>query len=144
MAPVLHVSSMDTIEGMAPTLDSYNRIPSLSDTKRIISKAANYTCLVEESGSVYIATAAADFTLPAPSTANAGWNAWFFNKGDANMGIVSGTADKMVYDNDAAADKITASTSGHKIGAAAFVVLSATETYVFCAGNASAVFTASS
>lgn len=136
--PYSPVSNMDTFMGSAPAIDAYNRIPELADTKRIISKAASYTCLAEESGSVYVATAVATFTLPAVT--NTGWNAWFFNAADANM-TVAGATGTLVTDNDVAANSIAFSTSGHKIGGAVYVVSDGTNWFTFQAGNGSAVGT---
>jgi len=128
---------MDTIEGKAPTIDQYNRIPKLADTKRIISKAASYSCLPEESGAVFVMTAVATFTLPAVAD-SAGVEYWFFNQANANMTIAAPTGT-MVADGDAAANSIAYSTTSHKIGGAAWVVCDGALWYTFSAGNLLAV-----
>jgi hypothetical protein len=135
--PVSHLSEMD-IMNSHPALDEYNRVPKFADTKRIITKAASYTCLPEESGSVYTATAAATFTLPAVT--NTGWHAWFVNKADANM-VVTGAADIMNADGDAAATSLTFSTTSHKIGGMCHVCSDGTNWLVLQAGLLSAVAT---
>lgn len=138
MSPVPHVSEMGTINADSPGLDSYNRIPKLSDTKRIITKAANYTCLPEESGSVYTQTAAVVFTLP-NAVSYPGWHAWFVNKADADMTITSDPADKLVADGDAAADSVAFSTSSHKIGGVVHVCSDGANWLILSVGNLSAV-----
>jgi len=130
---------MDTIEGMAPAIDQYNRIPKIADTKRIITKAASYSCLVEESGAVFTMTAVASFTLPAVADST-GVEYWFFNKADANMTIVAPTGT-LVADGDVSANTIVFSTASHKIGAAVYVVCDGTNWYCFGAGNLLAVYT---
>ena len=135
--PVQHVSQMDIREG-GPALDQYNRIAGLSDVKTIITKAASYTCLPEESGAVYTATAAATFTLPAVT--NTGWHAWFVNKANTDM-VVTGAADIMNADGDATATSLTFSTTSHKIGGVCHVCSDGTNWLVLQAGFLAAVAT---
>jgi hypothetical protein len=130
--PIQTISDMDTFMGSAPAIDAYNRIPEIADTYNIITKAANYTCQVQESGSVYTATAAATFTLPAVT--NTGWHAWFVNKADTNMVVASAAGDDIVADGDAAADSITFSTASHKIGGWCHVVSDGTNWLILGAG----------
>ena len=112
--PMNPVSTMDTFEGSMPAIDAYNRIVDLAATKRIITKAADYTCLAEESGAVYTATTGiVTFTLPAVT--NTGWHAWFVSKVDETM-TVAGVAGTVIADGDAAANSIAFSTGAHKIG----------------------------
>ena len=139
--PVAHYSTMDTVEGMAPAIDQYNRISKMADTKRIISKAASYSCLAEESGAVFVCTSAATFTLPAVADST-GVEYWFFNQANVNMTIAAPTGT-MVTDGDAAANSIAYSTSSHKIGGAAYVVCDGTNWFTFSAGNLSAIPTVS-
>jgi hypothetical protein len=136
--PVQHVSAMD-IMNSHPALDEYNRIPSVSETLRIITKAASYTCLPEESGAIYTATAAATFTLPAVT--QTGWHAYFVNKADTDMAIISTPVDIINADNDAAADSLTFSTSGHKIGGWCHLASDGTNWLILGAGLLSAVAT---
>lgn len=136
--PINPVSQMTTME-MAPGLDAYNRIPKLAATLNFITKAASYTCLPEESGSVYTATAAATFTLPAVT--NTGWFAWFVNQADANAVVASAEGGNIVADGDASADSYTFSTPSHKIGGVIMIASDGTKWNVLSTGNLSAVGT---
>ncbi|HQN43930.1 MAG TPA: hypothetical protein PLA25_07330 [Anaerolineaceae bacterium] len=139
-----HQTQMNTFMGNAPMLDGDTlQIKNIAATLNTVSKAASYTVKVIDSGTVFDttgATGAVTFTLP--PVANAGCFFVFVNTVNQNMAVVSDPVDKMVYDNDAAADSLTASTSGHKIGAALLVVSDGTNWLAFAAGNGSAVFTA--
>ena len=82
----------------------------------------SYTVLAADTGTLFLATAAATFTLP---TKAAGLAFGFYNLTDANMAITSaGSADDIIADGDATADTVTFSTSTHKIGSAAVVCIS--------------------
>lgn len=81
-----------------------------------VSKAANYTVVAADNGTLFTAiTGAVTFTLP---TLAAGLRFEFLNLVDANMTIASaGSLDDIVWMNDLAADSLAASTVGQKIGA---------------------------
>ena len=83
----------------------------------VTAKAASYTVTAAESGAVFHttgATGAVTYTLPVPT---AGLNYTFVNTVAQNMIIASGTVDKLVGVNDAAADSIEFSTASEQIGA---------------------------
>lgn len=125
MSPVQHYSAMETVNGNAPITDQYNRISKLSATLNVVEKTAAYTCLVEESGTVFVAnhaSSAVNFTLPTIAASLKGVYFDFVNKGAAGMVITSDPSDKLVVDNDVAADTLTWSTASHIIGGACRVV----------------------
>lgn len=76
--------------------------------------ATNTTLVAADNGKLFIATAAATFTLPTKAN---GLVFEFLQTADANMVISSaGSADDIIVDGDAGADTITYSTASHKIG----------------------------
>jgi hypothetical protein len=74
-------------------------------------KATSYTVLSTDSGLLFIATAAATFTLP---TKAVGLAFRFLQTADANL-VISGSAD-LIHKGSAAASTVTFSTSSEKIG----------------------------
>ena len=138
-------TQMNTIGGKTIMLDPDTmQIKNLAAILNFATKTADYTCTVNDSGTIFNVTGAealVTFTLPTVTDAD-GCFYMFVNTVDQNMVITSSPADKMVYDNDAAADSLTASTSGHKIGAAIIVVSDGANWLAWCAGNGSAAFTA--
>lgn len=101
----------------------------------VVSKAANYTILTtDESGTVFIATAAAVFTLPAPSGMT-GAEYTFINKGDTAMGVKTATADTLITDGDLTADSVTVQTAAHMIGGRLDAFCDGTSWYVFKASD---------
>lgn len=94
----------------------YSGVPSgfLGGSRRVITKAADYTVVAGDSGTLFVATAAVNFTLPTKAN---GLAFEFVQTADANMAILSaGSADDIIVDGDAGADSVTFSTSSHKIG----------------------------
>jgi hypothetical protein len=67
-------------------------------------------------GKTFVVTAAATVTLPNPSTITPGSDIEFLNIADTDLTI--SCDEKIVAKNNAAADSVTFSTSGEKIGAA--------------------------
>lgn len=133
MSPVLHNSQMAMENGSLPMADSYGRISQLAATLNVVAKTASYTCLPEESGTFFIAnhaSVAVNFTLPTIATGLKGVYYDFFNVGAAGMVITSDPSDKLVVDNDAAADTVTWSTASHIIGGSARVVCDGALWYV--------------
>lgn len=138
---VQHVSPMKTIQGMAPAIDQYNRVPGLAYTWPTEVVAANRTLLAEDSGKLFVtSTGAVTFTLPAVTLT--GFTASFVNGVDANMTIASAEGDNLIYDGDAAADSLAFSTASHKIGGAVTFISNGTNWVAFVAANGSAVATA--
>ena len=77
---------------------------------------ANYQVLATENGTLFLAGAAATFTLPA---IKAGLAYTFVNTTNTAMAIASTEGDNIVKVNDASADSITFSTASEMIGAQA-------------------------
>lgn len=102
--------------------------------KHTVSKAADYTVVAGDNGTVFEAiTGAVTFTLPAllDSASNPvckGMRFKFFNSVDANMVISRAGSDTMICKNNAAAVTVTFSTSSAKIGACADVYTNAAGT----------------
>lgn len=144
--PVNPVSEMSTINGNSPALDDYNRIPSLAATLNVVEKTASYTVKPEESGTHFIANHAStpvNFTLPTIATALKGVWYEFVNAGAAGMVVTSDPADKLVTDNDVAADTLTWSTSSHIIGGAVKVFCDGTKWFTMLYNYASTATAAS-
>jgi hypothetical protein len=121
-------TQMPTHLGQGPGLDTMGRIQTMSFTLNAVSKAASYTVLQEDSGSVFIATAAATFTLPAvASSAGCTWT--FINGADTDM-VVTAPAGTLVADGNAAATSATFSTASHKIGGSCIITGNGTKYYL--------------
>lgn len=86
---------------------------SLVVPAREINKAANYTVVAADNGTLFTASAAAVFTLPAVAP---GLTFEFLNLADANVGVASASAGEIVWLHDVAANSLTFSTSSEKIG----------------------------
>lgn len=102
--------------------------------KQGIAKAADYTVLTTDNGTVFEATTGAvNFTLPALLDSNSNpvcKGMWFkfVNTVDANMAILRAGSDTMICKNNAAAVSVTFSTGSAKIGAIATVYTNAAGT----------------
>lgn len=81
---------------------------------REVSKAADYVVVASDAGTLFTATAAVNFTLPALAAGLGPLE--FLNLADSNMTVTSAAGDDIVWDNDAAADSLAFSTASHKIG----------------------------
>ncbi len=79
-----------------------------------VNKAGNYTVVAADAGTLFTASAAAVFTLPALAAGLGPFG--FLNLADANMGVASAAGDDIVWLNDVAADSLTFSTTSEKIG----------------------------
>ena len=138
-------TQMNTINGVSPMIDAdTGQIKNIALTLNTVSKTAAYSVLTSDSGTLFDNTGASGsvtFTLPTVTDA-AGCFYLFSVVADQNVVVASSPADKMIYDNDAAADSLTASTSGHIIGAALLVWSDGALWHAFAAGNGSAVWTA--
>jgi len=109
-------SQMPLYNGLAPGLDSNQRIDSIAFTANVVAKTADYTVLATESGTIFTTegtTANVNFTLPAAAD---GLVFWFFNAEDFNLTVTADTADTLIAFNDIAADSVAYSTSSEKIG----------------------------
>lgn len=122
--PSTHISglssSMSLWNGVAPNVDADGILRNLIFSHRYVTKAASYTVLYQETGTVFVttgATAAVTFTLPAITAgSSAGWNFTFISGADQTMTVATATADTFVVYNDLTADSIAFSTSSEKIG----------------------------
>jgi hypothetical protein len=128
---------MSIYKGMAPGLNSNHQIPSAQFTLNTVDKAASYTVLVTDSGTVFTASAAATFTLPAVADAT-GCYFTFINTADTNM-VITAPSGTLVADGNASATSATFSTTSHKIGGCIQVVCNGTKYLMMSVGNTSAV-----
>ncbi len=101
--------------------------------KQGVSKAASYTVVVADNGTIFEASAAATFTLPALLDANSNpvcKGVWFkfVNTADTDMAIARAGSDTMICKNNAAAVSVTFSTANQKIGSVATVYTNAAGT----------------
>lgn len=94
--------------------DDYPNHMSYLPFWKVVEKAADYTVVAADHGTLFVATAAVNFTLPAIA---AGLRFRFAQSADADMVITSPTADNIIGVNNASADTLTFSTSSQKIGA---------------------------
>lgn len=109
-------TQMDTMLGKYPCLDANGVIDNISYKRNVVAKTAAYTVLASQSGTLftnYGATASVTFTLPAMAD---GLEFWFFAAADVALVVASGTADKIVTSNDAAADSVAFQTSSEILG----------------------------
>ena len=83
----------------------------LMHPRGVYRKSTNYTVLAADNGLLFLATAAATFTLP---TKQNGLAFRFLQTADANL-VISGSAD-IIHKNNAAANTVTFSTASEKIG----------------------------
>lgn len=94
--------------------ESYSEFGSFKNT---IIKAASYTVLEVDNGTLFDTTGAVGaVTFTLPTVAKKGLHYGFFNVADQNMIVAAGTADTMCVFNDAAADSIAYQTASEKIG----------------------------
>lgn len=93
--------------------DTQSKPAFLPGPLREVDKATNYQVLVTDNGTLFTASAAANFTLPAIAQ---GLAFEFLNMADSNMAVVSTEGDNIVWDNDASCDSLAFSTTSHKIG----------------------------
>lgn len=80
---------------------------------RELNKAADYTVTANDNFTLFTASAAVNFTLPALAN---GLVYEFLNLADSNMTVTSAAGDDIVWDNDAQCDSLAFSTASHKIG----------------------------
>jgi hypothetical protein len=83
----------------------------LMHPRGVYRKSSNYTVLASDNGLLFLATAAATFTLP---TKQNGLAFRFVQTADANL-VIQGASD-IVHKNAASATSVTFSTAGEKLG----------------------------
>lgn len=77
------------------------------------NKAADYTVVAGDSGTLFTASAAVNFTLP---TLAANLIFEFLNLADSAMTVTSAAGTDIVWDNNASRSSLAFSTTSHKIG----------------------------
>ncbi len=91
----------------------------------VVDKGANYAVLAADGGKAFVATAAANFALPAIAEVWNGWNVMICNGADTNLTITA-PSGKLVTFNNAAATSIAWSTTSQKVGNGATIVYDST------------------
>jgi hypothetical protein len=94
-----------------------------------VNKAASYTVLAADNGTLFTMSLISTFTLP---TLSAGLAFEFLSTVDANMLITSAAGNDIVYEDDAAATTITFSTGTEKLGAHIQVFANSAGTLWYC------------
>ena len=108
--------------GKMPALNDDYQIDQMAFKVNTATKTADYTVKASESGTFFStrgAVGTVNFTLPAMAS---GLNYLFYAAAAGAMTVTSGTADKMVADNDVAADSLAFSTGSEIMGGAIQVV----------------------
>lgn len=111
------INTQDPEEGGAPlgTIDWEDRTLQIATKINIKSIGAAYTFVAEDSGTLFLATAALTMTLPAASAAFKGCWGRLINGADTDL-VLAATAGEMVFKNDLAANSVSYATSSEKIG----------------------------
>lgn len=112
--PSTRQTQMDTFLGKAPGIDDNHIIDDIAYTMRVESKAADYTVLASESGTVFVQTTGdVNFTLP---TREAGLIYWFISSSNHELMVTSDVTQKMTAFNDAACASVAFTTTAEQIG----------------------------
>ncbi len=114
--------SADTLQLDAAKLGEYRM-------KAPVAKATSYQLLAADSGTIFCATAALTFTLPAVTLT--GFHAWFHVGADEDVVVASGSANEMVLDNTVVGESVTFGTTTEQIGQAVYVVSNGTKWFCF-------------
>lgn len=112
------INVQDPEEGGQPiaVVDWEDRTLQMNTKLFIKPIAAAYTFANEDSGAVFICSAALTFTLPAAASAGAGCHCIVINGADTNLLIATANAGELVTLNDVAANSVALSTSSEKVG----------------------------
>ena len=121
-------TQMPLYMGLAPGLNSTQQIDAISFRMNVVQKAAAYTVLATESGTVFTTGAAVTFTLPDPAD---GLVYWFICSNAAAMTVTAAAANIFILFNDLTATSIAFSTGGEIIGSGVMVVSDGTYWYGF-------------
>ena len=106
---------MDIYMGKAPCVNDNHIIDDISFKLKVVTKAAAFTVLPSQSGTVFTtsgATGGVTFTLPA---AEDGLIYWFVNAVDGDMKVSAPSAIMIAY-NNAAATTVSWETAAEQIG----------------------------
>jgi hypothetical protein len=121
-------------DGGAPVADYDPASKSIliSNRMKIKTIAAAYTALAEDTGSLFIVTAAVTLSVPDPVAAVEGVHYYVVVGADVTIVIntVTANSDKFVFLNDAAGDSISWAGSSQKIGNGCHLVCSGALWYV--------------
>lgn len=108
-------TQMDIYMGKAPHVNDNHIIDDISFKLKVVTKAANFTVLASQSGTVFTtsgATGGVTFTLPA---AEDGLIYWFVNAVDGDMKVSAPSAIMIAY-NNAACTTVSFETAGEQVG----------------------------
>lgn len=112
--PTTRQTQMDTYMGKTAGLNDDNQIDDIAYTMRVEAKAADYSVLAKESGTIFVQTTGdVNFTLP---TRADGLIYWFIGSSNHEIKVTSDVSQKMTAFNDAACDSVTFTTTGEQIG----------------------------
>lgn len=105
---------MDVYKGKTPAIDDDKQIDNIAYKMRVSAKAADYTVVAKDSGTVFMQTVGdVNFTLP---DRESGLIFWFIGTTDHEIMLTSDTAGKMMGFNDVAIDTIAFTTAGEQEG----------------------------
>ena len=113
--PTTRQSQMDVHMGKSPAVNDSHIIDDISFRMNVVTKAAAYTVLPSQSGTLFTtsgATGGVTFTLPA---AEDGLIYWFVNAVDGDMKVSAPSAIMVCY-NNAAATTVSFETASEQIG----------------------------
>ena len=108
-------TQMDIYMGKAPCVNDNHIIDDISFKVKVVTKAANFTVLPSQSGTMFTtsgATGGVTFTLPA---AEDGLVYWFVNAVDGDLKVSAPSAIMIAY-NNAAATTVSFETAAEQIG----------------------------
>lgn len=125
------IGSQDTGEGEEPfgVVDLDARSIQINTKLPIRPLAAAYTFNIEDTGNVFIASAALTFTLPTAAVGYKGSHLWLINGADTALTLSANTAGDLVVLNDVAANSVAWSTASEKIGAGWHIICDGSKWY---------------
>ena len=108
-------TQMKIYMGKTANVNSNRIIDDIAFRMNVVTKAADYTVLAAESGTLFTtsgATGGIEFTLPA---AEDGLIYWFVNAVDGDLKVTADATNMVCY-NNAAADTVSFETAAEQIG----------------------------
>ncbi|MCK5847617.1 MAG: hypothetical protein KAH01_00295 [Caldisericia bacterium] len=125
--PSTRQTNVPPFMGKMPTLNDDGQIKEMPFKVNTATKIVSYTVKASESGTFFNnrgTTATVVFTLPAMAS---GLNYHFYAAADRALTVTSGTADKMIADNDVEADSLSLSTGSEIMGGCIVVTCDGTK-----------------
>jgi hypothetical protein len=125
------ISSMALMNGNQVAIDADGCIVNYAFKRKVVAKAAAYTCTRGDSGTLFTNQGTAaniTFTLPAVAT-SAGCEYWFFHDGTTYTLTVAAPATTMVAFNNIACASVALSTASKMIGNCIHVYCDGTKWY---------------